>query len=470
MTGHAGGAATTGTATTAPLSGGGLRRSIGGFLLFAFIVGDTLGAGIYTLVGTMAADVGGVIWLPLLIALVVALLTAGTYAELITKYPHAGGAARFAERAFGKPYLSFLVGFLMMASGITTAAALANAFSGDYFTALVDVNPQLVAVLFIVILTVVNLRGVVESMRANLLASCIEVTGLVVVIAVATIFIFGGGGDTGRLVQFAEGVPPLQGAFAASIVAFFSFLGFEAAANMAEEVRNPSKVYPRALFGALITAAVVYLGIALGAGAVLPADELAASSGPLLAVVEATGLGVPSWLFALVALVAIANGGLLFMVMASRVGYGLAEAGLLPRAFGSVLPGRRTPWISILVVAGSTIGLSFLGNVGQLADVTVLLLLLVFISANVSVLVLKKDRVEHEHFSIPRVVPVLAIIASLVLLAQQDGVIWLGSLAYIAVGTVLYLIARFTRKREDAAVAARPAEPSDAVERVPWDD
>lgn len=110
---------TTNTAAAAPSKGGGsLKKVITGPLLFAFIVGDTLGAGIYTLVGTMANDVGGVIWLPLLIALVIALLTAGTYAELITKYPHAGGAARYVDRAFGKPYLSFLVGFLMMASGI----------------------------------------------------------------------------------------------------------------------------------------------------------------------------------------------------------------------------------------------------------------------------------------------------------------------------------------------------------------
>ena len=121
----------TDSGTTEASTHGGLKRAIGAPLLFAFIVGDTLGAGIYTLVGTMADDVGGVIWLPLLIALVVALLTAGTYAELITKYPHAGGAARYVDRAFGIPYLSFLVGFLMMASGITTAAALANAFAGD---------------------------------------------------------------------------------------------------------------------------------------------------------------------------------------------------------------------------------------------------------------------------------------------------------------------------------------------------
>ena len=447
----AGSGTTTTTDDGAARSSGGLKKVITGPLLFAFIVGDTLGAGIYTLVGTMATDVGGVIWLPLLIAIVVALLTAGTYAELITKYPHAGGAARFAERAFGKPYVAFIVGFLMLSSGITTAAALANAFSGDYFTALVDVNPQIVAVVFIVVLTLVNLRGVKESLSANLVASVIEVSGLVIVITVASMFFFGGGGDASRLVTFAEGVPPVQGAFAASVVAFFSFLGFEAAANMAEEVRNPSKVYPRALFGALITAAVVYLGIAIGAAIVLPADELASSSGPLLDVVQATGIGVPTWLFSLIALVAIANGGLLFMVMASRVGFGLAEAGLLPRAFGRVLPNRGTPWVSILVVGGATIALSFLGNVGTLAETTVLLLLLVFISANISVLVLKKDKVEHEHFSIPRVVPVLAIITSIVLLFQQSGVVWLGALGYAVIGTALYLVARYARRREVAS-------------------
>lgn len=434
---------------------GSLKKVITGPLLFAFIVGDTLGAGIYTLVGTMANDVGGVIWLPLLIALVIALLTAGTYAELITKYPHAGGAARYVDRAFGKPYLSFLVGFLMMASGITTAAALANAFAGDYLGALLDVPPVPTALVFIAILTLVNLRGVKESLTANLVASVIEVSGLVIVIVCAAIFFGGGNGDASRVLEFNPEVAPLQGAFAASIVAFFSFLGFEAAANMAEEVRNPSKVYPRALFAALFTAAVVYLLIALGAVIVLPIDELAESTGPLLDVVAASGVAVPPWLFGLIALIAIANGALLFMVMASRVGFGLATAGLLPSAFGRVLPNRRTPWVSIVVVGGVTMLLSVLGDVGTLSETTVLLLLLVFISANVSVLVLKKDRVDHPHFSVPRVVPILATIASIVLLTQQTGVVWLGTAGYVVVGSLLFLATRFGKKRHADQVSTR---------------
>ncbi|QCR20298.1 APC family permease [Agrococcus sp. SGAir0287] len=434
-----------------------LKRGITTLLLFFFIVGDTLGAGIYTLVGTLAQDVGGALWVPLLLALVLALLTAGTYAELITKYPHAGGAARFAERAFKKPFVTFLIGFLMLSSGITTSAALANAFAGDYLQALVPNAPTVaVTLIFIALLILINIRGVRESLIANVGATLIEMTGLIIIIVIAALVIFGGGGDPGRLTTFADGVPPISGAFAATITAFFSFLGFEAAANMAEEVKDPSRSYPRALFGAILTAAVVYLAIAIGAAVVVPTDQLATSEGPLLEVITASGFSFPSWLFAIIALVAIGNGALLFMVMASRATYGLAEAKLLPKVFGAVLSGRRTPWVAILTVGIVTMAMSFVGDVGTLADTTVLLLVLVFISANISVLVLKKDQVQHKHFSVPRIVPVLALIASIGLLTQQSGTTWLIALGYVVVGTILFLIARIARKREHERGTAEP--------------
>lgn len=431
-----------------------LKRGITPLLLFFFIVGDTLGAGIYTLVGSIAQDVGGAIWLPLIIALVLALLTAGTYAELITKYPHAGGAARYAERAFDKPYVTFLIGFLMLSSGITTSAALANAFAGDYLKALTDIPSVPVALGFIAALVAINLRGVRESLMANVCATIIEMTGLIIIIVVAAIVFGKGEADTSRLTTFAEGVSPMSGAFAATITAFFSFLGFEAAANMAEEVRQPSRAYPRALFGAIATAGVVYLLIAIGAGAVVPTDQLAQSEGPLLEVIDASGLSFPPWLFALIALVAIGNGALLFMVMASRATYGLAEAGLLPSVFGRVAPARRTPWVAILVVGAVTMGMSFVGDVGTLADTTVLLLVLVFISANISVLVLKKDKVDHEYFHVPRIVSVLALIASIALLTQQSLQTWTIAACYLVVGSLLYLIARHARKREGQEVGS----------------
>lgn len=438
---------TTGTATAPQPTK--LKRTVGTVLLFFFIVGDTLGAGIYTLVGTMAEDVGGMLWLPLLLALTLALLTAGTYAEMITKYPHAGGAARYAERAFKVPFLTFVVGFFMLSSGITTAALLASAFSGDYLAELIDVPAAPVTVIFLLLLIAINLRGVKESLSANVVASVVEVSGLVLVIVVAATVFGSGGGDVARILTPSPDQPILYGAFAASVTAFFSFLGFEAAANMAEEVKDPGRSYPRALFGAVGTAGVIYLLIALGSAIVVDPLRMAGSTGPLLEVITASGLAIPGWLFSVIALIAIANGALLFMVMASRATYGLAEAGLLPSVFGNVAPTLRTPWVAILVVGGATIGMSFVGGIGTLADMTVLLLVFVFISTNISCLVLKNDRVDHKHFTIPRVVPVLAVIASVALLFQQSAEIWLLAAVYLAVGSVLFLIARYSRRHFD---------------------
>lgn len=436
-----------------------LKRTVGTLLLFFFIVSDTLGAGIYTLVGTMAADVGGMLWLPLVLALVLALLTAGTYAEMITKYPHAGGACRYVQRAFDIPFLSFVIGFLMLSSGITTSALLANAFAGDYLSELVAVPAAPVSVVFLLVLIAVNLRGVRESLSANVVMTVIEVTGLVLVIVLAAIVFGSGQGDPSRILTPAADTPLLTGAFAASVIAFFSFLGFEAAANMAEEVKNPSRAYPRALFGALGTAALVYLLIALGAALVVDPVTLAESTGPLLEVVTASGLPVPGWLFSLIALVAIANGALLFMVMASRATYGLARLGLLPSVVARVAAKRGTPWVAIVVVGAATIGMSFVGNIGQLADTTVLLLVLVFIATNISAIKLKKDRVEHEHFSVPIIVPILAVIASFALLTQQAAESWLIAAGYLVVGSVLFLIARFSRQRiDEEPVGKAPVE------------
>ncbi len=144
-----------------------LRRAITAPMLTLFILGDVLGAGVYALAGTIAGRVGGAIWAPLLIALCFALLTAASYAELVTKYPRAGGAAVYAEKAFGKPLLSFLVGFSMVAAGVTSAAGLAVAFAGDYFQALLDWPAQWVCVAFLVIVGLLNARGIKESLSAN---------------------------------------------------------------------------------------------------------------------------------------------------------------------------------------------------------------------------------------------------------------------------------------------------------------
>jgi len=426
-----------------------LKQAITGPMLFLFILGDVLGAGIYALMGVLAGEVGGVLWLPLALALLLALLTAGSYAELVTKYPRAGGAAIFAERAFKVPVISFLVGFSMLAAGVVSAAGLALAFAGDYLGTFLDVPPVPAALVFLLLVGALNARGIKESLGSNVVMTVIEVSGLVIVIAAVGFLLGQGGGDVSRVTQFPDGSVPAVATLGAAVIAYYSFVGFETSANVAEEVRDPSRVYPLALFGSLATAGVVYVLVGLASSIALPADELEASSGPLLDVVASTGAGVPDWLFSLIALVAVANGALLTMIMASRVTFGMAEQGLLPAVLGRVLPKRRTPWVAIVATTVVAMILALVGDLETLASTVVLLLLFVFISTNVAVLVLRRDRVEHRHFKVWTFVPVLGVLSCIGLLTQQEPAVWLFGAILLAVGGVLYLISRAVRRRVD---------------------
>ncbi|MCT2084789.1 APC family permease [Microbacterium enclense] len=437
-----------------------LRRGIGGPLLFAFILGDVLGAGVYALMGVLSERVGGMLWAPLVAALLLALLTAGSYAELVTKYPRAGGAAVFAERAFKNRLVSFLVGFCMLAAGVTSAAGLSIAFAGEYLQTFVSVPAIPAAIVFLAVVAAVNARGIRESMSANFVMTAIEVSGLVIVVVVVGVLLSGGGGDVSRVTQLPEGTGAATAVLAGAIIAYYSFVGFETSANMVEEVKNPSRTYPRALFAALLTAGVVYVLVGLASSIALPSEELASSSGPLLAVVEASGVGIPSWVFSLIALIAVANGALLTMIMASRLAYGMSEQGLLPRALSRVLPKRRTPWVAILATTLVAMVLTLIGDLTLLAETVVLLLLFVFLSANVSVLVLRRDKVEHDHFRVWTFVPVLGIASCILLLTQQSATVWIFGAVLLAVGVGLYFLARWGRSRgaRTDAVDARDTE------------
>lgn len=438
-----------------------LRKAITGKLLFVFVLGDVLGAGIYALVGEIAGEVGGAIWLPMLVALLMALLTAASYAELVTKYPRAGGAAVFARHAYKKPIVSFLVGFSMLAAGVTSAAGLALAFSGDYLGVFLDVPPGPAAAVFLLLVALLNLRGISESLRANVGMTVIEVSGLVVIIALAGLVLSRGDGEPSRVLEFTDQTTPALAVLGAALLAFYSFVGFETSANIAEEVRDVRRVYPRALLGAVAVAGVVYVLVGLAVSTVVPADALAESTGPLLEVVDAADAGIPPWVFSLVALVAVANGSLLTMIMASRLTFGMARDGLLPAGLSKVLPRRRTPWAAIVATTVVAIVLSTTGSVAALAETVVLLLLFVFISTNIAVLVLRKDtpgeddenddeRPAADHFRTPTILPVLALITCAVLLTQQSAATWLRAGLLLVVGVALYFVSTAVTKRTAA--------------------
>ncbi len=257
--------------STDPVPQSKLKQGITGKLLYLFILGDVLGAGIYALIGVIAGEVGGAVWVPLLVALGLALLTAASYAELVTKYPRAGGSAVFAQRAFKSPLISFLVGYCMLAAGVTSAAGLALAFAGDYLGVFLDVPAVPAALVFLALVAALNARGIQESLRANTVMTLVECSGLVLVIVLGAVVLGRGDGDLGRTVEFPPGVSAGSAVLAAALLAYYSFVGFETSANVAEEVRDVRRVYPRALFGSLLVAGVVYVLVGVVAPAVVAA-------------------------------------------------------------------------------------------------------------------------------------------------------------------------------------------------------
>ncbi len=312
--------------------------------------------------------------------------------------------------------------------------------------------------MFLALVACLNARGISESVKSNVVMTIIELSGLVIVIGVVAVMLGRGGGDASRITDFPADSSPALAILGGAIIAYYSFVGFETSANVVEEITDPTRVYPRALFGALITAGVVYALVGLASAIALPTAELSESSGPLLAVVAAAGVGVPAWLFSLIALVAVANGALLTMIMSSRLTYGMARQGLLPAVFAKVLPRRRTPWIAIVATTGLAMLLTLTGDLSTLAETVVLLLLFVFISTNIAVLVLRRDAVEHAHFRVWTIVPVLGVASCVLLLTQQSGKVWLFAGILLAVGAMLY----FGASRVGGSEPRSPAPKLDA--------
>jgi basic amino acid/polyamine antiporter, APA family len=429
-----------------------LRRVMGPGLLLLFIVGDVLGTGVYALTGDVAAEVGGAAWLPFLIAFAIAILTAFSYLELVTKYPQAAGAALYTHKAFGIHFVTFLVAFAVMCSGITSASTASRAFAANFFTGFDfswgKAGIVAVALLFMTLLAAVNLRGVSESVKLNVFLTLVEITGLLLVIFVGLWALTRGVDmDFSRVVAFetAEDKNTFVAVTAATALAFYALVGFEDSVNMAEETKDPVRIFPRALLTGLGIAGVVYVVVSIVAVALVPIGTLEESDTPLVEVVKLGAPGLPiDRILPFITMFAVSNTALINMLMASRLLYGMARQRVLPPVFGTVAPTRRTPWVAILfttVIAFGVIAyVSAFANTGAIAvlgGTTSLLLMTVFTVVNIAVLVLRRDvRPPGSHFKTPTVLPILGAVVSAYLVTPLSG---RPSQQYVVAGGLLAL-------------------------------
>ena len=450
-----------------------LKRVMGPKLLLLFIVGDILGAGVYAVTGDIAGEVGGIAWLPFLIAFTVATLTAFSYLELVTKYPQAAGAALYTHKAFGVHFVTFLVAFTVVCSGITSASTSSNLLAANLLAGLDETiggvptsttAVLLVALGFMLLLAAINLRGVGESVKFNVVLTLIEITALAIVILIGFWAMATNGVDLSQVVVFENASD--RGMFAAvtvaTAIAFFSMVGFEDSVNMVEECHEPEKIFPRTMLTGLGIAVVIYMLVAVSVVMVLPIGDIQnfdGETGILLEVVKQGAPGFPvSTVFPFLTVFAVANTALINMLMASRLIYGMARQDVLPRSLGRVLPGRRTPWSAIAFTTLLAFGLIWVVTeqsessiVESLAGTTGLLLLVVFTIVNIACLVLRRDTSVERRFKAPTAIPVIGAVTCAFLAGPwardpEDWVQYRIAGGLLAVGVVLWALTWMTNR------------------------
>ena len=392
-----------------------LKRRVSLFGVTVYGVGNVLGAGIYALIGEVVGITGNLSWLAFVLASITGALTGLSYAELSAMYSKSAAEFVYTEEAFKMRILSFLLGWIIIFSGILSAATVALGFA-NYLAALFGIPSIILTVIFaallIVILSLVNFIGIKASTWTNILFTFIEAAGLILIIIIG-IPHFGS-------VNYLE--LPIGGSFTvifpAVALIFFAYIGFEDIANIAEEVKNPAKNLPKAIIYSIIITTVLYCLTAISVVSILPYSEIADSPAPLNSVTTAVLGPIGGIIMSFIALFATANTVLIMMIVTSRMMYGMARDKALPEGLSKVSPKYRTPALAVLITMILTMIPLFLGDIQDIANATVFGVLITFFMVNLSLIALRRKKPDLERpFKLkPNIgwVPIIALLGCIV--------------------------------------------------------
>lgn len=394
-----------------------LKRSVNLPMLIFYGLGNIFGAGIYVLIGKMAGIAGLYVPFSFLVACVVVFFTALSYAELSARFPLSAGEAVYIYEGFGSPLLSMAAGLLIALAGLLSSATILHGFHG-YLSTFVA-SPEIVTILILVVtLCSIAIWGITQSMIFAFGLTLAEIIGLGMVLYA------GMGHMEPDKLSLEAMIPPLEFGVLSSILlgaflAFYAFVGFEDMVNIAEEVKNPTKTMPRAIVTVLLITTLFYIAIALVSVLVVPPEILADSSAPL-ALVYQTSTGKSAAVLSIIAMVAVINGALIQIIMASRIFYGMSRQNWLPGFLGRVNPKTQTPIASTILSGVIVFVLAAFFEILTLAQFSSFVIFIVFTVVNLSLIFIKCKQPTPEGIrSYPLFVPVVAVLLNLVLLGFQ---------------------------------------------------
>jgi amino acid transporter len=389
--------------------------------LTIFGIGNMLGAGIYGLMGKAAGVMGNAIWLSFAASVVAAGCTGLSYACLGSRYPRAAGAAYITQRAYGFPALAYVVGLAVMVSGLVSMAAGSHIFASHLGGMLGGAPAWIIIAAYVGLLGLINFSGMEQSSWVNIACTVVEAAGLLFVIAVGVRW--WGSVDYLDATTTANPTGALSAALIlqGAVLTFYAFIGFEDVLNVSEEVKNARRTIPIAMVTAISITMLIYMAVAVTAVSVVPHAELAAADKPLVEVVKVAAPWVPAGAFTFIAMFAVTNTGLLNYIMGSRLAYGMAQQGLLPRFLGAVHPRTRTPWVAIAMLGSIVLTLALPGSLKTLASASSLMLLTAFSVVNAALIVLRLRKGEARGaFEVPIVVPAAGIIVCVAMILHAD--------------------------------------------------
>jgi APA family basic amino acid/polyamine antiporter len=418
-----------------------LKRSIGLLETTAYGVGIILGAGIYALIGDATGFAGNSVWVSFLIGAIVASFTGLSYCELSTMYPKSAAEYIYTKKAFKSNLISFMLGWLIIFTGIISATTVALGFGG-YFHGLFNTPIILISILLILALSFLNFYGIKESARLNIVFTAIEALGLIIIIVI-------GLGSFGKVnyIEFPFGA---KGIFSAAALIFFAYIGFDEIVNVAEETKKPRKVLPKAIILAILITTILYILVSISAVSIVGWKELSQSSAPL-SLVASKIFGQKAFvILSVIALFATTNTVLIILVAAARMIYGMARDKSLPRILSSIDPRKRTPLVAILAVMILSIVFAFIGDIDFVANVTSLGAFITFAFVNASLIWLRFTKPKFKRsFKVPLnigkfpVLPFLGLITCVFMISRFHldtiGIM----LGIIASGVIIFYLKRF---------------------------
>jgi amino acid transporter len=416
-----------------------LRRELGKWDLTGIGVNQVIGAAIFATPGTLAAQIGGWSWIAVIAVGVLAMLIALNFAEASSRFDRTGGAYLYTRAAFGR-FPGFQVGWMLFVTRATSWASVINALADalGYYWPELRAGAMRAALItaVIVVITIINIRGVRQSAYVVNFLTVAKLTPLAVFVLLGLPHVSGGALQPDTPVTLAQWS-------ATALLLIFAYGGYEVIPVPAGETRDPKRAVPFAMIATITIVAIVMTLVQIVALGTLPA--LGQSKTPLA---DASAVFIGAWgalLMTAGAAISMTGNNVGQALSGSRNLFALAEQGDLPGFFGHVHAKFRTPDYAIIFISSCALAMALLSDFRTLAAVSALARLVVYGGTCASVLALRRQGPAPFTIPLGPVVPIVATVISVALVYGATALQFKVGAAFLVAGAVLYVVARKRR-------------------------